>query len=202
MQMISIDNILNCMSEEKNYFGDVWERCVDDNKKRYNRVKFRKVLEKMENLGYIKKYGHKSDSYYKKIPTQTFEDTLGFTNNLIFTYEAKINNALKKLENKNIFVDISKNLNSFKLNKFTKNDYGLLLEGMSGMFELSSSILRIKENSSDGKLKKELTNCFTQIKLFLDETNEKLIRFKKTNEIILLQRDFTSKIPKLGYLRL
>jgi len=202
MQMISIDNILNCMSEEKNYFGDMWERCVDVNKKRYNRVKFRNALEKMENLGYIKKYGHKNDAYYKKIPLQTFEDTIGFTNNLIFTYESKINNALKKLENRNIFVDISKNLNSFKLNKFAKNDYELLLEGMSGMFELSSSILRIKENSGDGKLKKELTNCFTQIKLFLDETNEKLIRFKKTNEIILLQRDFTSKIPKLGYLRL
>jgi len=190
------------MSEEKNYFGDMWERCVDINKKRYNRVKFRNALEKMENLGYIKKYGHKNDAYYKKIPLQTFEDTIGFTNNLIFTYESKINNALKKLENRNIFVDISKNLNSFKLNKFTKNDYELLLEGMSGMFELSSSILRIKENSGDGKLKKELANCFTQIKLFLDETNEKLIRYKKTNEIILLQRDFTSKIPKLGYLRL
>ena len=202
MQMISIDNILNCMSEEKNYFGDMWERCVDDHKKRYNRVKFRNALTKMENLGYIKKYGHKNDAYYEKIPTRSFEDIIGFTNNLIFTYESKINNALKKLENRNIFVDISKNLNSFKLNKFAKHDYELLLEGMSGMFELSSSILRIKENSGDGKLKKELANCFTQIKSFLDETNEKLIRFKKTNEIILLQRDFTSKIPKLGYLRL
>jgi hypothetical protein len=190
------------MSEEKNYFGDVWEKCVDDHKKRYNRVKFRNVLQKMENLGYIKKHGHKNDAYYKKIPPQSFEDTIGFINNLIFTYESKINNALKKLENRNIFVDISKNLNSFKLNKFTKNDYESLLEGMSGMFELSSSILRIKENSGDGKLKKELANCFTQIKSFLNETNEKLIKFKKTNEIILLQRDFTSKIPKLGYLKL
>ncbi|MDH5665388.1 MAG: hypothetical protein OEY10_03730 [Nitrosopumilus sp.] len=200
--MISIDDILNCMSEEKNYFGDVWEICVDDHKKRYNRAKFRNALQKMEKLGYIKKHGHKNDIYYEKIPFQSFEDTIGFVNNLIFTYESKINNALKKLENRNIFVDISKNLNSFKLNKFTKNDYELLLEGMSGMFELSSSILRIKENSNDGRLKKELANCFTQIKSFLDETNEKLIKFKKTNEIILLQRDFTSKIPKLGYLKL
>ena len=69
--MISIDNILNCMSEEKNYFGDMWERCVDVNKKRYNRVKFRNALEKMENLGYVKKYGHKNDAYYKKTPLQT-----------------------------------------------------------------------------------------------------------------------------------
>jgi len=190
------------MSEEKNYFGDMWETCVDVHKKRYNRAKFRKVLEKMEDLGYIKKHGHKNDAYYEKTLPQSFEDAIGFTNNLIFTYESKINAALKKLENRNIFVDISKNLNSFKLNKFTKNDYDSLLEGMSGMFELSSSILWTKENSNDGKLKKELTNCFAQIKSFLDETNEKLIRFKKTNEIILLQRDFTSKIPKLGYLKL
>ena len=202
MQMISIGNVLNCMSEEKNYFGDMWERCVDVHKKRYNRTKFRNALEKMENLGYIKKYGYKNDAYYKKICPQSFEDTIGFINNLIFTYESKTNNALKKLENRNIFVDISKNLNSFKLNKFAKNDYESLLEGMSGMFELSSSILWTKENSDDSKLKKELTNCFTQIKSFLDETNEKLIRFKKTNEIILLQRDFTNKIPKSGYLKL
>lgn len=202
MQMISIDNILNCMHEEKNYFGDMWETCVDDHKKRYSRAKFRNVLKKMEILGYIKKHGHKNDAYYEKIPSQSFEDTIGFANNLIFTYESKINSALTKLENRNIFVDISKNLNSFKLNKFTKNDYDLLLEGMSGMFELSSSILWIKENSDDNRLKKELADCFTEIKSFLDETNGKLIRFKKTNETILLQRDFASKIPKLGYLKL
>ena len=78
---------------------------------------------------------------------------------LYFTFnESKINGALKKLENRNIFVDISKNLNSFKLNKFVKNDYESLLEGMSGMFELSSSILWTKENSDDSRLKKELTN--------------------------------------------
>jgi len=202
MQMISIDNILNCMSEENNYFGDMWETCVDVHKKRYNRAKFRNALKKMEDLGYVKKHGHKNDAYYEKIPPRTFEDAIGFINNLIFTYESKINGALKKLENRNIFVDISKNLNSFKLNKFVKNDYESLLEGMSGMFELSSSILWTKENSDDSRLKKELTNCFTQIKSFLDEANEKLIRFKKTNEIILLQRDFSSKIPKLGYLKL
>ena len=202
MQMISIDNILNSMPKEKNYFGDMWEICVDDHNKRYNRTKFRNALKKMENLRYIKKYGHKNDAYYEKILPLSFEDAIGFTNNLIFTYESKINSALKKLENRNIFVDISKNLNSFKLNKFAKNDYESLLEGMSGMFELSSSILWTKENSQDSRLKKELTNCFTQIKSFLDVTNEKLIKFKKTNEIILLQRDFASKIPKLGYLKL
>ena len=200
--MIFIDNILNCMPEEKNYFGDMWETCVDDHKKRYNRAKFRNALKKMEDLGYIKRRGHKNDEYYQKTPLQSFEDTVGAVNNLIFTYESKINSALKKLENRNIFVDISKNLNSFKLNRFTKNDYELLLEGMSGMFELSSSILWTKENSDDSRLKKELGDCFTQIKSFLDETNGRLIRFRKTNETILLQRDFASKIPKLGYLKL
>lgn len=201
MQTISIDNVLNCMSEEKNYFGDMWERCVDDHKKRYNRARFRDALKKMEILGYVKKHGNKNDAYYERMPQQSFEDTIGFVNNLIFTYESKINHALKKLENRNIFVDISKNLNSFKLNKLAKNDYDLLLEGMSGMFELSSSILRTKENSDDGKLKKELANCFAQIKSFLDESNAKLTRFKKTNEIILLQRDFAGRIPKLGCLK-
>jgi len=202
MQMISIDNILNCMSEEKNYFGDLWERCVDDHKKRYDRSKLKNALNKMECLGYIKKYGHKKDAYYEKIYYQSFEDEIGFINNLIFTYESKINMSLKKLENKNIFVDISKNLNSFKFNKFAKNDYELLLEGMSGMFELSSSILWTKENSQDPKLKRELANSFMQIKTFLDNANRKLINFKKTSEIILLQRDFATKIPKLGYLKL
>ncbi|EIJ66034.1 hypothetical protein BD31_I0212, partial [Candidatus Nitrosopumilus salaria BD31] len=140
------------MSKEKNYFGDMWETCVDAHKKRYNRSKFRTALEKMENLGYIKKHGHKNDAYYEKIHFQSFEDTIGSINNLIFTYESKINNALKKLENRNIFVDISKNLNSFKLNKFAKTDYESMLEGMSGMFELSSSILWTRDNSQDGKL--------------------------------------------------
>ena len=202
MQTISIDNVLNCMSEEKNYFGDMWERCVNDHKKRYSRAKFRDALKKMEMLGYVKKHGHKNDAYYEKMPQQSFEDTIGFVNNLIFTYESRINGALKKLENRNIFVDISKNLNSFKLNKLAKSDYESLLEGMSGMFDLSSSILRTKENSDDGKTKKELANCFAQVKPFLDETNEKLTRFKKTNEIILLQRDFASRIPKLGHLKI
>jgi hypothetical protein len=202
MQMVSIDYILNCMTNEKNYFGDVWETCVDDHKKRYNRVKLKNVLKKMEDLGYVKKYGHKSNVYYEKSYHQSIEDTIGFINNVLFAYESKIKTALKHLENKNIFVDISKNLASYKLNKFAKDDYESLLDGMSGMFELSSSILLNKERSDDDKLKKELANCFTQIKAFLDDTNQKLIEYKKTNEIILLQRDFANKIPKLGYLKL
>ena len=200
--MISIDYILNCMINEKNYFTDMWEMCLDDHKKRYNRTKLKNVLKKMESLGYVKKYGHKNDTYYEKLSNVYLEDSVGFINNLTFTYESKINNALKKLENKNIFVDISKNLNSYKLSKFAKTDYETLLEGMSNMFELSSSILWTKERSKDSALKKELTNCFIQIKSFLGDTNQKLIRDKKTNEIILLQRDFTNKIPKLGYLKL
>ena len=91
------------------------------------------------------------------------EENIGFINNIIFTYESKINSTIKKLENKKIFVDISKGLISSKFNKYTKLDYELLLTNMSGMFELASSILWTKENSDDEKLKKELKNCFKQI---------------------------------------
>ncbi|MDH3203608.1 MAG: hypothetical protein OEL81_02885, partial [Nitrosopumilus sp.] len=98
----------------------------------------------MEELGHIKKHGHKSDVYYEKLHHITMEDNIGFINNMIFTYESKINKASKNLKNKKIFVDISKNLNSYKLNKFVKTDFEILLEGMSGMFELASSIIWTK----------------------------------------------------------
>jgi len=201
MQVISIEYILRCMPNEKNYFDNIWKMCLNEDKKRYNRIKFSNTLKKMEELGHIKKHGHKSDVYYEKLHHITMEDNIGFINNMIFTYESKINKASKNLKNKKIFVDISKNLNSYKLNKFVKTDYEILLEGMSGMFELASSIIWTKEKSDDSKLKKELTDCFTQIKKFLEDANQKLLKDKKTNEIILLQRDFGNKIPKPGYLR-
>ena len=198
--MISIKYILECMNDGKNYFGDLWENCLND-KKRFNRTKLKEILKKMEVLGHIKKHGYKNDAYYVKHYHYSLEENLGFINNIIFTYESKINSALKKLENKKIFLDISKDLVSHKLNKYTKTDYELLLESMTGMFELASSIVWTKENTDDDELKKELNNCFKQINEFMDETNQKLLEGRKTNERILLQRDFSSKIPKAGYLK-
>ena len=201
MQMISINYILECMNDEKNYFGDMWETCLN-NKKRFNRTKLKEILKKMEVLGHIKKHGYKNDAYYVKYYHYSFEENIGFVNDIIFTYESKINSALKKLKEKKIFLDISKDLNSYKFSKYTKTDYELLLQSMTSMFELASSIVWSKENTDDDRLKKELKNCFKQINEFMDETNQKLLEGRKTNERILLQRDFSGKIPKAGYLKI
>ena len=201
MQIISIDYILECMNDEKNYFGDLWQTCLN-NKKRFNRTKLKEILKRMEVLGHIKKHGYKDDAYYVKYYHYSMEENIGFINNIIFTYESKINSTIKNLENRKIFVDISKGLISSKFNKYTKSDYELLLTSMSGMFELASSILWTKENSDDEKLKKELKNCFKQINEFMAEINQRLLQGRGTEERILLQRDFTSKIPKAGYLKI
>jgi len=201
MQMISINYILECMPKEKNYFDDMWKVCLNENKKRFTRTKLKDILKKMEALGYIKKYGHRSDTFYEKNYHYSFEENIGFINNLMFTFESKINIAIKNIENKKIFLDISKDLNSYKFSKYTKINYESLLEGMSSMFELASSILLTKEESEDGELKKELKKCFAQINKFMDDTNQKLLNERKTSERILLQKDFSSKIPKVGYLR-
>ena len=201
MQMISINYILECMNDEKNYFGDIWEKCLN-NKKRFNRSKLKEILKKMEELGHIKKHGYKNETYYEKHYHYSLEEHVGFINNMIFTYESKINSALKNIESKKIFSDISKDLTSRKYNKHTKTDYESLLKNMTNMFELASSILWTKENSDDDELKKELKNCFKQINEFMDETNQRLLEGRKTNERILLQNDFSSKIPKAGYLKI
>jgi predicted CopG family antitoxin len=201
MQIISIDYILECMNDEKNYFGDLWQTCLN-NKKRFNRTKLKEILKRMEVLGHIKKHGYKDDAYYVKYYHYSMEENIGFINNIIFTYESKINSTIKNLENRKIFVDISKGLLSSKFNKYTKSDYELLLTSMAGMFELASSILWTKENSDDEKLKKELKNCFKQINEFMAEINQRLLQGRGTEERILLQRDFTGKIPKAGYLKI
>ena len=36
----------------------------------------------------------------------------------------------------------------------------------------------------------------------MDETNQRLLEGRKTNERILLQNDFSSKIPKAGHLKI
>ena len=201
MQTIAIGDILKCMNGEKNYFGDIWERCPNENKKRYPRAKFKDALKKMEELGFIRKHGYKNEAHYERIYHNTLEDNIGFINNIIFTYESKINKALKNVENKKIFLDISKDLTAHKFSKHTKMDYELLLEGMLGMFNLASSILWSKEETDDNELKKELKKCFEQINKFMEEVNHKLLSERKTTERIVLQRDFSNRIPKAGYLK-
>ena len=201
MQMISINYILECMPKEKNYFDDIWKECLNENKKRFVRTKLKEILKKMEVLGYVKKYGRKNDIFYEKVYHNSFEDHIGFINNLMFTYESKINAALRNIEGRKIFLDVSKDLNSHKFSKYTKADYEKLQEGMSDMFELASSIVLAKEESHDDRLKKELKKGFTQISEFMDETNQKMLNERKTVERILLQKDFSGKIPKAGYLK-
>ena len=119
----------------------------------------------------------------------------------MFTYESKINSALRNIEGRKIFLDVSKDLNSYKFSKHTKADYEKLQEGMSDMFELASSIILAKKESHDDRLRKELKEGFTQISKFMDETNQKILNDRKTVERILLQKDFSSKIPKAGHLK-
>jgi len=201
MQMISIEYILECMNDEKNYLGDLWKTCLN-NKKRFKKSKLKEILKKMESLGHIKKHGYKDEAYYVKYYHYSLEEHIGFVNNNIFTYESKINSAIKNLENKKIILDISKDLSSHKFNKYTKSDYESLLTSMTSMFELASSILWTKENSEDKELKKELSKCFKQINEFMEEINRRLLEGRKTQERIVLQREFTGKIPKVGHLKI
>ncbi len=201
MQMISIEYILECMNDEKNYLGDLWQTCLN-NKKRFKKSKLKEILKKMEMLGHIKKHGYKDEAYYVKYYHYSLEEHIGFVNNNIFTYESKINSAIKNLENKKIFLDISKDLSSHKFSKYTKSDYESLLTSMASMFELASSILWTKENSEDKELKKELSKCFKQINEFMEEINHRLLEGRKTQERIVLQREFTGKIPKVGHLKI
>ena len=201
MQMISIEYILECMNDEKNYLGDLWQTCLN-NKKRFKKSKLKEILKKMESLGHIKKHGYKDEAYYVKYYHYSLEEHIGFVNNNIFTYESKINSAIKNLENKKIILDISKDLSSHKFSKYTKSDYESLLTSMTSMFELASSILWTKENSEDQELKKELSKCFKQINEFMEEINRRLLEGRKTQERIVLQREFTGKIPKVGHLKI
>ncbi len=201
MQMVSIEYILECMDDEKNYLGDLWQTCLN-NKKRFKKSKLKEILKKMEVLGHIKKHGYKDEAYYVKYYHYSLEEHIGFVNNNIFTYESKINSAIKNLENKKIFLDISKDLSSHKFSKYTKSDYESLLTSMTSMFELASSILWTKENSEDKELKKELSKCFKQINEFMEEINRRLLEGRKTQERIVLQREFTGKIPKVGHLKI
>ena len=202
MNDISILSILNSMNGDTAYLTDMWENCVDEKRKRYSRSKFSAVLDKMEKLGYLKKQGYKSEITYTKLNFIDTADHVGFINDLIFTNETVITKTLKKLDSKKIFIDISKDLNAHKFNKFAVKDYDLFLKSVTSMLEISSSILLTIQNSDDAELKKELKLCLKQIKEFLDETNEILMKFRGSNERIVLQRILNNRIPKPGCLKI
>jgi hypothetical protein len=202
MKDISISSILNSMNGETAYLTDMWENCVDDKRKRYPRSKFSAVLDKMEELGYLKKQGYKSEITYTRLKFNGTSDHIGFINDLIFTNESMIKKTLKKLDSKKIFIDISKDLNAHKFNKFAIKDYDLFLKSITSMLGLSSSILFTINNSDDSELKKELKQCLDQIKEFLDETNEILMKFRGSNERIVLQRILNNKITASGFLKI
>ena len=202
MNDISILSILNSMNGDTAYLTDMWENCVDEKRKRYSRSKFSAVLDKMEKLGYLKKQGYKSEITYTKLNFIDTADHVGFINDLIFTNETVIKKTLKKLDSKKIFIDISKDLNAHKFNKYAVKDYDLLLNSITSMLELSSSILLTVQNSDNSELKKELKSCFNQIREFLDEANETLMKFRGSNERIVLQRILNNRITETGFLKI
>jgi hypothetical protein len=202
MKDISISAILDSMNGNSAYMTDMWENCVDEKQKRYTRSKFSDALDVMEELGYLKKYGYKSETSYTKLNFIDTADQIGFINNIIFINETKIKKALDKLDSKKIFIDISKDLNAHKFNKFALKDYDLFLKSIISMFGLSSSILFTIENNTNSELKKELKLCLRQIKEFLDESNEILMHYRGSNERIVLQRILNNKIPESGFLKI
>ena len=202
MNDISILSILNSMNGDTAYLTDMWENCVDEKRKRYSRSKFSAVLDKMEKLGYLKKQGYKSEITYTKLNFIDTADHVGFINDLIFTNETVIKKTLKKLDSKKIFIDISKDLNAHKFNKYAVKDYDLLLNSITSMLEISSSILLTVQNSDNSELKKELKSCFNQIRKFLDEANETLMKFRGSNERIVLQRILNNRITETGFLKI
>ncbi|MDC0070095.1 hypothetical protein OAJ36_02120 [Nitrosopumilus sp.] len=202
MKDISINSILDSMNGDTAYLTDMWERCIDEKRKRYARNKFSLVLDNMEKLGYLKKQGYKSEITYTKLQFQDTADHIGFINDIIFTNEAIIKKSLKKLDSKKIFIDISKDLNSQKFNKLILKDYDLFINSITNMLELSSSIVLSIDNTDNAELKKELKSSFKEIKEFLDESNEILMKFRGSNERIVLQRILNNRIPKPGCLKI
>ena len=203
MKEISISTLLDSMADAGNYADDIWKTCLDEKRKRYKRKDINNSLKKLEILGFIKKIKiTKTDEYYNKLSYPNPEDYVGFVNNIMFSNESQIKKALKKLESTRVFEDISKDLNSYKLGSRGKIDYEKLLDAFSNLMELASAILLVKESSTNEKLKKSLTVCYKEIKETLDQTNNTLIIGRKSNEIILIERRFSGRIPNKGYLKL
>ncbi len=203
MKEISISTLLDSMADAGNYADDIWKTCLDEKRKRYKRKDINNSLKKLEILGFIKKIRiTNTDEYYDKLSYPNPEDYVGFVNNIMFSNESQIKKALKKLESTRVFEDISKDLNSYKLGSRGKIDYEKLLDAFSNLMELASAILLVKESSTNEKLKKSLTVCYKEIKETLDQTNNALIIGRKSNEIILIERRFSGRIPNKGYLKL
>ena len=203
MKEIAISSLLKNMSDENNYSDDIWKSCLDKKGKRYQRKDITHSLKKLEILGFIKKNKISStDVYYNKIQYSNPDDYLGFVNNIIFENESKIKESLKKLEDKKIFVDISKDLISYKLKKISKIHYEQLLNAFSNLTELASSILLVKETSNNEKLKNQLSLCHDEIKETLEKTNDKIIAERKSTERIIIERRFAGRIPSAGCLKL
>lgn len=203
MKEISISLLLDSMADTGNYADDIWKTCLDEKRKRYKRKDINNSLKKLEILGFIKKNRiTNTDEYYDKLSYPNPEDYVGFVNNIMFSNESQIKKALKELESKRVFEDISKDLNSYKLGSRGKIDYEKLLDAFSNLMELASAILLVKETSSNEKLKKSLKVCYNEIKETLDQTNEALLVGRKSNEIILIERRFAGRIPNKGYLKL
>ena len=191
------------MNQENNYEDDIWKTCLDEKGKRYRRKDISNSLKKLEALGFIKKYRiSDTDIYYNKLSYSNPDDYVGFVNNIMFTNESKIKEVLKKLDSKKIFVDISKDLNSYKLAEQSKRNYEKLLEAFSNLTELASAIQLVNETDVDDRLKKKLKNCHLEIIETLEQTSEKIIKDRKSNEIIVLQRRLLGMIPNSGFLKL
>jgi len=203
MKEISISLLLKNMNQENNYEDDLWKTCLDEKGKRYRRKDISNSLKKLEALGFVKKRKMSgTDIHYNKLSYSNPDDYMGFINNIMFTNESKIRETLKKLENRKIFVDISKDLNSYKSAEQNKVNYEELLEAFSNLTELASTIQLVNEASNDDRLKKKLKTCHSEIKVTLEQTSEKIIRDRKSSEIIILQRRFAGRIPNPGFLKL
>ncbi|MDH3340175.1 MAG: hypothetical protein OEL84_02685 [Nitrosopumilus sp.] len=203
MKEISISLLLKNMNQENNYEDDLWKTCLDEKGKRYKRKDISNLLKKLEVLGFVKKIRKSgTDIHYNKLSYSNPDDYVGFVNNNMFTNESRIKESLKKLENRKIFVDISKDLNSYKLAKQSKENYEKLSEAFSNLTELTSAIQLVNETSKDERLRKKLRICNSEIKETLEQTNEKIIRDRKSNEIIILQRRFAGRIPNPGFLKI
>jgi len=191
------------MADESNYADDIWKNCLDEKGKRYKRKDISNSLKKLIILGFIKKIKISStDICYNKLHYNNSDDYLGFITNLIFENESKIKKSLKGLEFKKIFVDITKNLNSFKLKKHSKMDYETLLDSYSNLSEIISSILLVKKTSKNEKFTNQLTDYYNEIQETLDHTKQKIIAERKSSEIIIIERSFSGRIPNEGYLKL
>jgi hypothetical protein len=203
MREIPISLLLKNMADESNYADDIWKNCLDEKGKRYKRKDISNSLKKLIILGFIKKIKISStDICYNKLHYNNSDDYLGFITNLIFENESKMKKSLKGLEFKKIFVDITKNLNSFKLKKHSKMDYETLLDSYSNLSEIISSILLVKKTSKNEKFTNQLTDYYNEIQETLDHTKQKIIAERKSSEIIIIERSFSGRIPNEGYLKL